>query len=99
MPSNTPAPVPAPPVPSEDTGRLPLMNMSMQELTNFFRDASVLAASEKNLEYVQPPIDTSTLRFGYLAFSFLIWLKLPFSFWSHVSATPSTLLAADTEAP
>ncbi len=75
------------------------MNMSMQEETNFLRDASVLATSEKNLEYVQPPRETSTLRFGCLAFSFLIWLKLPLSFWSQTSATPSTLWSADTEAP
>jgi hypothetical protein len=69
------------------------MNMSMQELTNFLRLASVLATSEKYLEYVQPPIETRIFRFGYLALSSLSWLKLPTSGWFQVSAVPSTLMS------
>lgn len=70
------------------------MNMSMQELTSFLRLASVLAASEKYLEYVQPPIDATIFRLGYFALSFLSWLKLPTIGWFQTSATPSTLSAA-----
>ncbi len=62
----------------------------MQERTNFSREAGVAAASVKNFEYVQPPSETTTFRWGCLALSFLIWLKLPRSFSQPVSATPST---------
>ena len=48
-PSKIPAAVPGPPKPPA-AGMLPLMNMSMQELTNFLREASVAAASEKYFE-------------------------------------------------
>src|SRR6266545_502180 len=89
MPSNTPAAEPGPPWPLY-AGRLSLMYMSMQELTSFWREAVVAAASEKNLEYVQPPIDISTLRLGWRALSFLSWLKLPCSGWNPLSPTPST---------
>jgi hypothetical protein len=34
------------------------MNMSMQDETNFCREAAVAARSEKYLEYVQPPRET-----------------------------------------
>src|SRR5689334_22515064 len=54
-PSKIPATAPGPPCTPSWTGRLPLMNMSMQEDTNFFRDASLAATSEKYFEYVQPP--------------------------------------------
>ena len=47
------------------------MNMSMQEATNACRDAAVAAASEKYFEYVQPPSEISTFRFGYFALSSL----------------------------
>jgi hypothetical protein len=70
------------------------MNMSMQEETSACRDAAVSAASEKNFEYVQPPIETCTDRFGYLALSWSSWLKLAFSGWSNRSATPLTDVAA-----
>lgn len=70
------------------------MNMSMQELTSFLRLASVAAASEKYLEYVQPPIDATIFSLGYFAFSSLSWLKLPTIGWSHLSATPFTLMSA-----
>ena len=66
----------------------------MQEETSACRDAAVRAASEKNFEYVQPPIDSCTLRFVYFALSSLSWLKLPFSGWLNVSATPLTEEAA-----
>src|SRR5262249_37157357 len=92
-PSKMPAAVPGPPYPPW-AGRLPLMNMSMQELTNFLRDASVAATSEKYFEYVQPPIDTRIFRFGYLAFSSLSWLKLPASGWFQTSACPLTAMSA-----
>ena len=36
------------------------MNMSMQEETSAGRDGAVSAASEKNFDYVQPPIDSCT---------------------------------------
>ena len=71
------------------------MNMSMQELTNFLREASVAAASEKYFEYVQPPIETAgSSGSGACAFSFLSWLKLPAIGWFQASATPSTLMSA-----
>ena len=70
------------------------MNMLMQDDTRACRRAGVAAASEKNFEYVQPPIETRILRFGYCALSFFNWLKLPFSGWSQVSATPSTEVEA-----
>jgi len=92
-PEKIPAAVPSPPYPPCE-GRLPLMNMSMQELTNFFREASVAATSEKYFEYVQPPIDTRILRLGYFAFSSLSWLKLPASGWPKTSAWPFTLMSA-----
>ena len=66
----------------------------MQEATSACREAAVSAASEKNFEYVQPPIETCTDRFGYFALSSRSWLKLPFSGWSNVSATPLTEDAA-----
>lgn len=66
----------------------------MQEATSFLREASVFAASWKNLEYVQPPSEMLIFRWGYLAFSSLNWLKTPTIGWSHLSATPSTLSAA-----
>src|SRR5438067_3080160 len=93
-PSKIPAATPAPPWTPSCTGRLPLMNMSMQEDTNFLRDASVAATSEKYFEYVQPPSDSSTFRFECRDLSFLSWLKLPASGWLNVSATPSTLVLA-----
>ncbi len=93
-PSKIPAAAPLPPRPLV-TGRSPLMYMSMQDFTNFCREASVLATSEKYLLYVQPPIDMRALSFGYLALTFLSWLKLPASGWSQVSPTPST----DSPAP
>src|SRR2546421_5346277 len=83
MPSKTPAAEPGPPCPLY-AGRLPLMYMSMQELTSFLRDASVAAASEKNFEYVQPPIDIRIFRFGNFAFRCLSWLKLPCNGWKPV---------------
>src|ERR1700710_1659033 len=89
MPSKMPAATPWPPAPPL-TGRLPLIQVSMQELTNFLREASVAATSEKYFEYVQPPSDTSTFRLGYLAFSFLSWFRLPRSGANPSSATPST---------
>src|ERR1700712_3846831 len=92
-PSKMPAADPAPPKPPW-TGRLPLMNMSMQEETNFCRLALVAATSEKYFEYVQPPIDSTILRFGFFAFSFLSWLNVPTRGWFQVSATPSTLVEA-----
>ncbi len=49
MPSKIPAALPGPPA-ALYTGRLPLMYMSMQELTNLRRDASVAATSEKYFE-------------------------------------------------
>jgi hypothetical protein len=70
------------------------MYMSMQDRTNFLREASVAATSEKYFENVQPPIVTRVLRFGCLALSFLSWLKFPFSGSPQLSATPSTLSSA-----
>src|SRR5262249_16086370 len=95
-PSKIPAPVPGPPYPP-CAGRLPLRNMSMQLDTNFCRLAAVLATSLKYLESVQPPMDATTLRFGYFAFSSLIWLKLPTIGWLQVSATPETLVEASKD--
>src|SRR5439155_26152662 len=89
MPSKIPAALPGPPAPLY-AGRLPFRYRSMQDDTSFLREASVAAASEKNLEYVQPPIDMRTCSFGYLALSFLSWLKLPRSGSQPVSAWPST---------
>ncbi len=63
-------------------------------MTSFCRDASVAAASEKYLEYVQPPSETTTFRFGYFALSFFNWLKLPRSLPQPSSATPSIDWAA-----
>jgi hypothetical protein len=94
MPSKTPAAEPGPPSIEPSCGRLPLMNRSMQEATNALREALVSAALEKNVDQVQPPIDSSTLRSGYRALSLRSWLKLPLSAWSGLSATPSTLSAA-----
>src|SRR5215217_3953431 len=97
-PSKTPNAEPGPPAGSPPIcGRLPLMNRSRQEETKACRDAAVRAASEKYFEYVQPPIEMSTLSPGYLALSSLSWLKLPFSRWSQVSPTPSTLDAASND--
>ena len=48
-PSKMPFAVPAPPYPFSE-GRLPLMNMSIHELTNFCRAAAVAATSEKYFE-------------------------------------------------
>ena len=93
-PSKMPAPVPGPPYPPGLFGRLPLMNMSMQEETSALREASVAAASEKYFEYVQPPSDIRIFRFGCLALSFLSWLKLPAIGWLNTSPTPSTLMSA-----
>src|SRR6266498_1852266 len=78
-PSNTPAATPGPPLPPSRIGRFPLMNRSMQEATNAWRDCSVSAASEKNLDQVKPPSDMSTLRSGYLALSLRSCRKLPAS--------------------
>ncbi|GAA2428218.1 hypothetical protein GCM10010433_30220 [Streptomyces pulveraceus] len=70
------------------------MYMSMQEETNFLREASVAATSEKYFEYVQPPSETTILRFGWSFFSFFSWLKFPRSVPQPSSATPSTDWAA-----
>ena len=69
----------------------------MQELTSFLRLASVLAASEKYLEYVQPPSETTTCRFGYFFSSSWSWWKLPFSGWLNVSLEPSTLIVESND--
>src|SRR5579884_137155 len=93
-PSKRPAAAPVPPEasPATPVGRLPLRNMLMQDDTNALRDASVAAASEKYLEYVQPPRETRMRRFGYFAFSSRSWLKLPLIGCDQVSEEPSTLI-------
>src|ERR1700759_3885338 len=90
-PSKMPAADPGPPKPPW-TGRLPLMNMSMQEETSFCRLAAVAAASEKNFEYAQPPSDSRIFRFGCLALSFLSWLNVPTMGWLKLSPPPATLM-------
>ena len=71
MPSKTPAAEAGPPcVSGASTGRLPLMNRSMQDATNACRDCGVSAASEKYFDQVKPPIDISTLSPGCRCFNF-----------------------------
>src|SRR6478609_7420740 len=97
MPSKMPAALAAPPAasPATPVGRLPFRNMSMQDETSFLREASVAAASEKYLEYVQPPSERVIRRFGFFALSWRSWLKLPFSGCSHSSVEPSTEMALE----
>ena len=75
------------------------MYRSMHEDTNFWREASVAAAREKFFDQVQPPIDSMTFRWGYFALSCLSWLNEPASGWSHLSATPLTLVVALYDMP
>jgi hypothetical protein len=70
------------------------MKRSMHDATNALRDPLVAATSEKYFEPVHPPVEISTRRFGFAAFSSSTWLKFPNRCWSGLagsSATPSTL--------
>ena len=74
------------------------MIRSMHEATNACRDAAVAAASEKYFEPVQPPIDISTRRFGWSAFSSSSWLKLPKRCWLGLDVSSATPLTASPAA-
>lgn len=71
------------------------MYRSTQEETNFRRDSSVAAASEKYLDQLHPPSEITVLSRGFSALSLRSWLKWPLSFWPGRSATPSTESAAE----
>ena len=75
---------------------MPEFIFTMQEVTKAWRLAG-LAALEKLREYVQPPNEISTFRFGYLALSCLSWFQLPRKGWFQVSAVPLTLSPAPND--